>query len=70
MKRDAMDEGLLGMVELKGRIAGAWRDDLENYKDGADSVVVNVIVMVVMAEPLDEVAWTEVEAEEGCRPQA
>ena len=63
---DTIDDGIPCMVKGERRVARAGGNVPEDLEDGVDAVVVNVVMTVVMAEPLDEVAWTEVEAEEGC----
>ena len=67
---DTMDDGIPCMVEVKRRVAGVGGNVPEDLEDGMDVAVVDVVVMVFMVEPLDEVARMEVKAEEGCGPKA
>ena len=62
-KEDAMDNGIPCMVEVERWVARMGGNAPEDLKDGVDMVVVDVVVMIVMAEPPDEVARLEVKAE-------
>ena len=56
------------MTEIQRGIAGLGGDGLQGLEDRHNGGVVNVLMMIVMVEPPDEVAGMEVEMQKGNGP--